>query len=187
VRLSRDVTPKDLTTLRAYLKARPQGRRDRRYEYLSYACAFSVVGFGILAIVFARSGIVSPWLFVLSPAIGVPLWHPLWLYLDRRGDRRLIEFNASLLGPQEFWTSDEGFGNKTAAGSTFHVWKEVLAVEEAADLVFVSARHNFYSIPRRGRPDVDVDQFVADLRRRWPPSNHHAVEQRDEADEARDG
>jgi hypothetical protein len=187
VRLARDVTPGDLTILRAYLKTRPEGRRHRRYEYLSYVGVFSVVGFGVLAVVFARSAIVSPWLFALSPAIGVLLCHPVWLYLDRRGDARLIEFNASLLGPQEFWTSDEGFGNKTAAGSTFHVWKEVLAVEEAADLLFVSARHNFYSIPRRGRPDAEVEQFAADLRRRWHPSNEHAVEQRDEADEARDG
>jgi hypothetical protein len=187
MQVARDVTADDLMTLRRYLKRRPDGVRLRRYEYGSYLGVFTVVGFGILAVFFARSASVTPWLFAVSPVIGVLVCQPFWLYLDRRADARFVAGNASELGRQEFWTSDEGFGNRTPAGSTFHVWKEVVAVEQESNLLFVSARVLFYTIPRRSGADPEFEQFAADVTERWRLAKEGAVEQRVEADKARAG
>jgi hypothetical protein len=184
--IARDVTADDLIVLRRYLKKRPAGARHRRYEYLSYLGFFTVIGFGALAIEFARWSATTPWLFALSPVIGAALCHPFWIYIDGRGDARLIAANALQLGRQEFWASDEGFGNKTPAGSTFHIWKAVASVENAPNLLFVDARTSFYSIPRREGPDGELDEFVAVVRQKWLSADEHAVDQRVEADDGRE-
>lgn len=185
--VARDIMADDLRTLRRYLKKRPDGARHRRYEYASYLGLSTVVGFAILAVFFARSASVTPWLFAVSPVIGLLLCHPFWLYLDGRSDNRFVAGNAAELGRQEFWTSDEGFGNKTPAGSSFHVWKEIVAVEEESCLLFVSARVLFYTIPRHVGVDSEFEDFAAEVKERWRLTKEGAVEQGVDADKARAG
>ena len=78
-------------------------------------------------------------------------------------ESRFIAVNVAELGHQEFWIAEDGFGNSTPAGSTFHKWPALLAVEEAPGLAFIRGGTHLYSIPVAGA-QTEVAQFVAELR-----------------------
>jgi O-antigen ligase len=185
MRLARDVGPDDLRVLRAYLKTRPEGRRYRQWEYFAYLAFAAFVGFGILAIPLARWTASNPAWFVVSPLIGLILWHPLWHILDRIAERRFIRLNKAELGHQEFWVDENGFGNSTPAGSTFHNWPTVVAVETAPNLGLVAAGVHLYSLPS-GANSNEFHAFMAEVTARWRNGNgkRDAGEQGVEADKA---
>jgi hypothetical protein len=166
MRLARDVGPDDLRLLRTYLKTRPAARRYRRWEYLAYFVFAAFVAFGILAIPLARWTANAPGWFLASPIIGLLLWHPIWLLLDRITERRFIALNRAEMGRQDFWADEGGFGNSTPAGSTFHKWSTVLSVETTADLGFVAAGVHFYSLPTGANAD-ELRAFMSDVTALW--------------------
>ena len=176
MRITRELTREDLVTLRAYLKTRPEAKVVRRADYLGYFLCASFIGFGILAIPLARWTVAAPIWFLASPFVGIAIWHPLWLYLDRRALVRFVSANKLELGPQEFWVSDDGFGNSTVAGSTFHKWRAVVAVDNTAAQGFVAAGVHIYAIPYAGHRE-EVMSFVVEMKKRWEAAKSGAVEQ----------
>jgi hypothetical protein len=177
MKIAREVTVEDLTALRAYLKTRPEGRGQRRWEYMAILFFTSFLGAGVMAIPFAPWTARTPLWFAVSPVLGLLLSVPTWRYLDGRTDSRFVAANLAELGHQEFWIAEDGFGNSTPAGSTFHKWVTVSAVEETPALGFILGGIHLYAIPVAGARG-EVAEFIAALRERLaasksevPPNN----------------
>jgi hypothetical protein len=165
MKIARRTEAPELVSLRQWLKSQPAGRKHRIIEYLGYLCMTILMVLMASIIVYIRLYDFNPW-WLLIPAVplGLALWHPLWMYLDGRGDRRFVKANLKELGPQEFWVDAEGFGNGTPAGSTYHRWPTVSEVHEAGDFTVVIAHPRLYTIPA-GDDREEYARFVAELSR----------------------
>lgn len=166
MRICRDTSAADLAALRAYLKTRPEVKAAIRADYFAYFMLAAFIGFGVLAIPLARWTANAPLWFLASPFIGALVWHPIWVLLDKWALGRFVAANRLELGLQEFWITEDGFGNSTPAGSAFHRWPAVKAADSTPALGYVAAGVHVYAIPSAGHPE-EVESFIGELRRRW--------------------
>jgi hypothetical protein len=169
VRIARELTVEHLRALRAYLKLRPDGKRYRRWQYVSILIFMSLAAFGTMKFGSPDWIAASPWLFAAGPVMGLVLCQLTWAYLDDLAESRFIAVNDAEMGHHEFWVTEDGFGNSTPAGSTFHKWPQISVVEDTPTLVLIQGGTHLYGIPIAGAEN-EVRQFVSEARRCWEAS-----------------
>lgn len=162
MRIARALTSEHLRSLRAYIMERPEGKKVRRREFGMLLVPMTLMAFTFLVLRFGR----EPLLFLVSPIIGLVITYLLGRYLDSRADAAFVAANAQEFGHQEFWLEADGFGNSTPAGSTFHKWHTISAVESAPGLVFIAGGAHVYAIPTEAT-DAEGAAFLAELKDRW--------------------
>ena len=143
MKLSRDVTERHLRLLWAHLRPSPGLRKQR---HLTFFLMFVPLTFGAWAVLVATFG-RTPWLPIASPSLGFFISVLLGKYFDTHTERAFIVANAAELGQQEFWFAEDGFGNATPAGSTFHKWHAVSEVEAVAGMTIIKCRGHLYTLP----------------------------------------
>jgi hypothetical protein len=166
MRITRQTGEADLVAFRALLKRLPEGRKHVRLAYTAYLAMMAFAVYLVLFMLLFLRGhdFHQLWMVALAIPLGLALWHPTWLYLDRSADRGFVKVNERELGPQEFWVDSDGFGNGTPAGSTYHRWHTVGDVHETPDLTAVIASPRLYSIPA-GEDREEYARFLAEMRR----------------------
>jgi len=160
--MARTLTAEHLGALRRYIKARPDGKRQRRREFGMLLVPMTLMAFTFLVLRLGR----DPLVFLVSPVIGAAITYLLWRHMDSRTDAAFVAANAQELGEQEFWLEADGFGNSTPAGSTFHKWHMISAVESLPGLAFVAGGVHLYAIPMAPGDD-EGSTFLDELKRRW--------------------
>lgn len=142
MKLIREVTARHMRLLWAFSRSGPELRRQRQLGFFLVFVPFTMTAFVGLNATLGK----GPWWFV-SPALGLVVSSLLSRYFDAHGEKAFLSANTPEIGPQEFVLTEDGFGNATVQGSTFHKWPAVLGVDEASAITVITCRNHVYALP----------------------------------------
>lgn len=161
MKLTRDVTARHMQLLWAFSKQGPEARRQRLLTFFLLFVPLTVTVIVGLTTTFGT----GLWLLV-SPAPAFVASLVLSRYFDAHGEAAFLAANTPEIGRQEFLFSEDGFGNATSEGSTFHKWRAVVGVDLAAGITVITCRGQVYALPTEP-DDSEAMAFAEKVWAQW--------------------